>query len=383
MRVAHGTALDLVKRRRTPLEDVYQLFRLEKQGNRVSAATLKGYEFHVGGLLRWLERERPDVRRPEDLTVDILRTYRAEQATRLSVRGKPLTAETLQGSHGHIRAFLHWSENEGYALDPRVLKLPRIRVPAKEPTVFHMTQLRQILAACNPAAPQQEMVVRILVGSGVRVSELCGLAVEAPDGLSDVMLDSLDRGRAELRIRGEAGAKGHKSRRVPINTKLAAAIKRYEARHRPDGSPPALLVNLRGATYHRPGIDTLLDRLQLRVGFRVHAHAFRHTFATVATQLGWNFERLRAAMGHRRLQHAPEVRTPGHGAGSGPDGGLGGLHPHSGGDGAGARLARLSDQGVRQMRVRKSRGSATAISSSGRQNFKALAKDCDAAHKHC
>ena len=35
-----------------------------------------------------------------------------------------------------------------------------------------------------------------------------------------------------------------------------------------------------------------------RVGFRVHAHAFRHTFATVATQLGWNFERLRAAMGH-------------------------------------------------------------------------------------
>jgi site-specific recombinase XerD len=41
-----------------------------------------------------------------------------------------------------------------------------------------------------------------------------------------------------------------------------------------------------------------MDRLAERVGFRVHAHAFRHTFATVATQLGWNFERLRAAMGH-------------------------------------------------------------------------------------
>jgi integrase len=41
-----------------------------------------------------------------------------------------------------------------------------------------------------------------------------------------------------------------------------------------------------------------MDRLEERVGFRVHAHAFRHTFATVATKLGWNFERLRAAMGH-------------------------------------------------------------------------------------
>jgi len=42
----------------------------------------------------------------------------------------------------------------------------------------------------------------------------------------------------------------------------------------------------------------MMDRLKLRTGFRVHAHGFRHTFATVACQLGWNFERLRAAMGH-------------------------------------------------------------------------------------
>jgi integrase len=42
----------------------------------------------------------------------------------------------------------------------------------------------------------------------------------------------------------------------------------------------------------------MMDRLTVRTGFRVHAHAFRHTFATVAAKLGWNFEHLRAAMGH-------------------------------------------------------------------------------------
>jgi site-specific recombinase XerD len=41
-----------------------------------------------------------------------------------------------------------------------------------------------------------------------------------------------------------------------------------------------------------------MDRLKERTGFRVHAHAFRHTFATMATKFGWNFEHLRAAMGH-------------------------------------------------------------------------------------
>ena len=79
----------------------------------------------------------------------------------------------------------------------------------------------------------------MLVGSGLRISELSGLAVRGPHGLSDVMLDSLERGRAELRVRWDAGAR-----------------------------------------VARPG---------------VHAHGFRHTFATVATRMGWNLERVRAA----------------------------------------------------------------------------------------
>ena len=59
-----------------------------------------------------------------------------------------------------------------------------------------------------------------------------------------------------------------------------------------------LLVNRLGRAYGKWGIDAMMDRLEGRVGFRVHAHGFRHTFATVATQMGWNLERVRAAMGH-------------------------------------------------------------------------------------
>jgi site-specific recombinase XerC len=75
-------------------------------------------------------------------------------------------------------------------------------VPLKEATVFHIAQLRDVLAACNPERPQEELIVRLLVGSGVRAAELCGLAVRGPDGLPDLMLDSLDRGRVELRVLG-------------------------------------------------------------------------------------------------------------------------------------------------------------------------------------
>jgi site-specific recombinase XerD len=68
--------------------------------------------------------------------------------------------------------------------------------------------------------------------------------------------------------------------------------------HRPEAESPALLLSRRGSGFVRGGLDAMMDRLRRRVGFRVHAHAFRHTFATVATQAGWNLERLRAAMGH-------------------------------------------------------------------------------------
>ena len=132
----------------------------------------------------------------------------------------------------------------------------------------------------------------------MRCAELVGLCVAGPDGLPDLMLDSVDRGRVELRVRWDAGAKGRKSRRVPVTPKLASAIKRYEARDRGWPKTDVLLVNEHGRPYTTWGIDQLMDRLEARLGFHVHAHAFRHTFATVACQRGWNLERLRAGMGH-------------------------------------------------------------------------------------
>lgn len=285
-------------RQRSGLEAAYQHFRLERQGDLVSSSTLRYYDSMVNPFLHWLATERPQTGRFEELIVDDVRAYRAHLASRLGHHGRPLQPESIADAHRALATFFRWARAEGHSLDPRILDLRRPRVPEKEATVYHIAQVRQILAASNPRMPQEELAVRILVGSGVRASELCGLAALGPDGLPDLMLDSLQQGRAELRVRWDGGAKGRKSRRVPITPKLAAAIKRYESRQRPDVEAPQLLINAHGAPYMRFGVRAIMDRLGQRVGFRVHAHAFLHTFATVATKMGWNFEHLRAAMGH-------------------------------------------------------------------------------------
>jgi site-specific recombinase XerD len=283
-------------RRRPPIRTGYEHFRLERQGELVSPKTIEYYDGMVLPFLDWLDGE--GVQRFADLDVEHARKYRARLASTPGRNGRQRQPATLHGSHRAIRAFLRWATKEGYEVDPLILDLASPRVPKKEPTVYHIAQVRKVLAACKPEVPTEDLTVRVLVGSGIRRAEVCGLSVVAPDGLHDLMTDSFQRGRVELRVRWDGGAKGSKSRRVPITPKLAATIKRYEARHRPDVEHPNLLISEHSRPYEPFGIDSMMDRLQVRVGFRVHAHAFRHTFATVATKLGWNFEHVRAAMGH-------------------------------------------------------------------------------------
>jgi integrase len=294
------------RRQQSAIEAAYDHFRLDRQGNLVSSATLDHYDYLVLPFFAWLRERHGDVRQFEALDVGIIRQYRAELATRTGRNGKRLEPATVLDGHRLLLTFLRWADAEGYGVDARILRLKAPKVPEKEPTLYHVSQLRRILASCDPKLPQEEAAARILVGSGVRASELCGLAVLGSDGLPDLMLDSLGRNRVELRVRWDGGAKGMKSRRVPITPRLAAAIKRYQAKHRPETDVTTLLVNERRGSYTRFGIDAMMDSLQARVGFRVHAHAFRHTFATVATKLGWNLEHLRAAtaLGHRRSRPA-------------------------------------------------------------------------------
>jgi integrase len=205
MRVIQGHAAE---RRTTPLEEAYAHFRLDRQGLPVSAATLRLYEHTIGrfpalGALGAPGRSavrgprrggRPPVsRRPGRPAEAARQADPAGDAERLG----PRAADVLPLGVGR-----------GLPGAERIRTLPKVRVPWKEPTLFHIRQVREILAACNPRLPQEAVAVRLLVGAGVRRLELCGLAVMGPDGLPDLNVDWLDRGVVELRVRGEAGAPG-------------------------------------------------------------------------------------------------------------------------------------------------------------------------------
>ncbi len=58
------------------------------------------------------------------------------------------------------------------------------------------------------------------------------------------------------------------------------------------------LVRADGQPVRLETVAELLKRIRKRVGFRVHAHKFRHTFATAYLRHGGEIERLRRILGH-------------------------------------------------------------------------------------
>ena len=75
-------------RRRSAIESTYEHFRLDRQGNLASRATLDHYDFMVGPFLQWLASERPDVRRFEDLDVSVAQ-YQYDQKSNLGTINYP------------------------------------------------------------------------------------------------------------------------------------------------------------------------------------------------------------------------------------------------------------------------------------------------------
>src|SRR5438105_12929071 len=78
MKVLDGTAV----RSPTQLQDAYELFRLERQGNLVTPRTLEFYDLRIGEFFAWLGRDAPGVERIADVDVNHLRRFRAYMAAR-------------------------------------------------------------------------------------------------------------------------------------------------------------------------------------------------------------------------------------------------------------------------------------------------------------
>ena len=263
----------------------------------LAPSTLDVYARDIRAFITWAEADRTaPTRRPADVDRQTVRRYLAHLAA------EHKASRTMARAMASLRRYFGWCARRGtVSVDPTI----GVSAPAgaaRLPRVLRADELHQVLdeppASDDPiVADRDGAIVELLYGSGLRVSELCGLDV-----------DDVDLARSRVTVWG----KGSKQRIVPLSgpshDALADWLGRFGGRARwltevasrvaLDGAAAALFHNRRGNRIGTRDVRRVLDH---RSPVPTHPHALRHTFATHLLDGGADLRVVQELLGHADL----------------------------------------------------------------------------------
>jgi integrase/recombinase XerD len=163
-------------------------------------------------------------------------------------------------------------------------------------------KFRQFIPAGDSLNERREsLILWLLINTGIRVSELCGLRVKDTPAVLGSLVIEVHRG------------KGDKSRNIPISEKFAVDIEDYIRNIRPATLPQRfakqsldgwLFFDFRGKKFTRQQIYRLVRRISKKAGIlkAISPHSFRHRFATrTLDKNGQNLCAVKAMLGHSSI----------------------------------------------------------------------------------
>jgi integrase/recombinase XerC len=262
-----------------------------------SPATVTAYTADVGAFCEWAGRAGIATAGQVDRLV--LRRYLAYLTTRRYAR------RTVARKAASLRRYFAWALRTGRATSDPARRLSAPSGDARLPRILGSAELTALLeparggprdATRPPAVVARDLrddaVLELLYGSGLRVSECCGL------DLGSIEIETAERGAVTV------WGKGSKERRVPTSAPATEALRAYLATGRPlliTGSSPdgALFLNARGARLGPRDVRRILDR---RSASPTHPHALRHSFATHLLDGGADLRVVQELLGHSSLR---------------------------------------------------------------------------------
>jgi integrase len=144
-------------------------------------------------------------------------------------------------------------------------------------------------AAQNQPRLLTRVVAEVLLRTGLRVGEFCGLT-------GDAIRTGVDGFWLHVPV-----GKLHDDRYLPLHPTLVGLIGDYRTRHVP-AEHPLLLPHENGNPLNRCAVNRMLNRIAADAGIgHVHPHQLRHTLATQAINRGMSIEAIAALLGHRSL----------------------------------------------------------------------------------
>ncbi len=247
-------------------------------------------EAYAADLVEYLEGlESSGVRTPDAVSAAHVRQH----LDALAARG--LSSRSQARHLAAVRVFHRFLLSEQHAAADPTAHSETPRLTRRLPVVLSLEEveaLRDAPRGEGPSGLRDRAMLALLYATGLRVSELVSLPLEA------LRLDA-----GFLQARG----KGNKERLVPVGSRALEAVRAYLAHARPvllhGRASWALFVTVRGRGFTRQGFWKLVGRYTRAAGIdkRVSPHKLRHSFATHLVERGADLRSVQAMLGHADL----------------------------------------------------------------------------------
>lgn len=194
-----------------------------------------------------------------------------------------------------LKSFYNFLLIEEYIESSPLETIDSPKLPKKLPDVVGHDDIMKMIASIDYSkigAERDKLVLMLLYGSGLRVSELVSLK-----------LDDLYFEEEFIKVLG----KGNKERLVPLSNKTAKQIKLYlqyyynEFQTQQTGNN--LIINQRGNPISRIYIFKVIKKLaeKAQLSKSISPHTLRHSFATVMIEAGADLRAVQQMLGHENL----------------------------------------------------------------------------------
>lgn len=204
----------------------------------------------------------------------------------LDLREKKYSATSVMRKIASLRGFFKWLCANEICVQNPTLTLEQPKIPKKLPKVMTISEIENILR--EDLTKTQRLIVELLYGGGLRVSELVGLKT-----------NSIDLNANYLRCSG----KGSKERLVPLGSKAKEALTEYfehrdflVKKHNLDSKK--LFISDSGRFLTRQDIYNFIHEQGKKINKNISPHTLRHSFATHLLENGADLRIVQELLGH-------------------------------------------------------------------------------------
>jgi site-specific recombinase XerD len=260
------------------LQDYISFLRVDKG---LSQSTISVYENNLREFRDFLGRSEFSIR------AKIKRKEIKAFLFSLAEKNKPITRRLKQTT---LRNYFGYLEGEDLIGNNPTKNLPMPRVETLEPKYLTEREIKKLLQAVkrdkSRFGKRNEIIIRILCETGIRLSELTGLEV-----------GHIDTREKTMRVR----RKGNSEQTLPLNNGLNNRLKRF-TRGREADEP--LLISSYGKRITNRRVAMMfqkyLEQARLeREGISIHS--LRHSFCVRLLEKGVNLKVIQILAGHKNL----------------------------------------------------------------------------------